>query len=118
MKKLIFLFFISISFISVAQEGYIFSNDQHEQIKKNLSDYKILIKEYDSLNKEFIKLKNLHSQHRCDTINVFRLKKENEDLKKTLLLKEKEIKYKTRMMYHFEWKYIRERKKRKRPTLY
>jgi hypothetical protein len=134
MKRLILLIFVFFPMMSIAQEGYIFSKEQHEQIKKNLDDYKILIKEYDLQSEAFEECKReLYAIQKTQTTeykilklkydslqklhNIAWLLKENQELKLKLELSNKEIKYKTRMMYHFEWKYNQERKKRKKPAL-
>ena len=57
MKFPIFIILFLCSFTLKAQEGYIFTKEQHELIRKNLSDYKILIKQYDFQSAEFEKTK-------------------------------------------------------------
>jgi len=58
MKYLLITFFLLTSFVVNAQDDYIyFTKQQHEQIKRNLDDYKNLIKQYDFQSAEFDKLK-------------------------------------------------------------
>ena len=123
---LIFAFF-TIS--AQAQDGYIFTREQHEQIKKNLYDYKNLIKDYkildhrfDSLKNAFQFLKKLHSGQTIELdelhIKYQSLKRENTDLifytleneklKKQNESLQRELDYKNKALYNYKGKYERE----------
>jgi hypothetical protein len=57
MKTLLFFLFMLFSLTLQAQEGYVFTKEQHDQIRKNLQDYKTLIKDYNFKNKQYDSMK-------------------------------------------------------------
>jgi hypothetical protein len=122
-----------------AQDGYIFTKEQHDQIRKNLADYKILIKDYDDMStkyqhkfdsmsrnfnlmvKEYQFYKELHSKtntefkkyevlYQNSEYENQKLKNQIEILKQKVLNLEPEMARKDRMIIHWKAKYARERK--------
>ena len=131
---LIFFFFFAFGALK-AQDGYVFTKEQHDQIRKNLNDYRILIKDYDnlslsynkythkfdSLNRVFNLYKELHSKtntevrqldllYQSATFENQKLKNQVEILRKKVLDTEPELARKDRMIIHWKRKYYRERK--------
>lgn len=53
MKWIIGIFLMFSGFLTQAQDGYVFTKQQHDEIRKNLQDYKRLIGQFDSLGREF-----------------------------------------------------------------
>lgn len=126
----IFLLFVLFFTVSArAQDGYIFTKTQHEQIKKNLQDYKVLIKDYrvldyrfDSLKSAFQFLKKLHSGQTFELeelqVKYQNLKRENSDLvfytiendklKKLNESLQRELDYKNKSLFDYKRKYERE----------
>lgn len=129
MRWIFFIFSLFFAISVNAQDGYVFTREQHEQIKKNLQDYKILIKDYKVLNHKFDSLKNsfqfLKKLHSGQTIELEQLqikyqslKRENNDLvfyteenkklKEQLFHTEKNLEIKTKDMFKFKRMYERE----------
>ena len=129
MKCLLFVFSIVFGLSAQAQDGYVFTKIQHEQIKKNLQDYKILIKDYKFLDHRYDSLKNafqfLKKQHSNQIIEFEKLQfkyqylkrentdfifytLENEKLKKQNESLKHELDYKNKALYNYKRKYERE----------
>lgn len=53
MKWIIAFLLMFSGFLTQAQDGYVFTKQQHDEIRKNLQDYKRLIGQFDSLDREF-----------------------------------------------------------------
>lgn len=135
MRVLLILLMIFITSVLKAQDGYVFTKEQHDQIRKNLADYKILIKDFDnlsadlnkykykvdSLNRQFALYRELHSKTNAEA-KRFQVLYENSDyenkklknqveiLKKKLLDIEPEMARKDRMVIHWKAKYAHERR--------
>lgn len=130
MKILLIAFFSLLSTILLAQDndGYIFTKEQHEQIKKNLQDYKILIKDYEFKSKQFDSLKLIfeltknkyqvqkfeynkllekYNRINIDHSNLLYLKSENEKLKMEILSLNHELKYKNKSINFYKDKYYK-----------
>lgn len=129
MKWIFFVFSLFYTICTNAQDGYIFTREQHEQIKKNLLDYKSLIKDnkilnhrFDSLKNAFQFLKKLHSGQAIEfqelQIKYQSLKRENADLvfyteeneklKQQLIHTEKNLEIKTKDMFRYKRMYERQ----------
>jgi len=129
MKWILFVFSVLFAICANAQDGYVFTKEQHEQIKKNLQDYRTLIKDYKVLNHRFDSLKNafhfLKKLHSVQTIEFEELKvkyqslkrenadlifytEENKKLKEQLGHTERNLEIKTKDMFKFKRMYERE----------
>jgi len=134
--RYLFIFFFFLLFGAVkAQDGYVFIKEQHDQIRKNLDDCRILIKDYDnlsinfkkyqqkfdSLNRVFLLYKELHAKSNSEvkrldilyqnsTYENQKFKNQVEKKKKKILDTEPEMARKDRMVLHWKAKYYRERK--------
>lgn len=137
MKKLLII--ISLLFFTstgvFAQDGYVFTKEQHAKIKKNLEDYRLLITRFDSLSNAFDNLtkqyKLIVSLRNGDQYEMRQLKLEfenknqeleneknrytflqyqNDLLKKDVNRLEKELKISNRQTIIFKAKYAHERK--------
>ena len=129
MKIILFIISLCFPLLSYAQDGYIFTREQHEQIKRNLQDYKILIKDnkilnhrFDSLKNAFKILKYVHSNKtieleelkekytnlKKENSDVIFLKIENEKLRKNNESLQRELDYKNKSLYNYKGKYERE----------
>lgn len=129
MKWIFFVFSLLFAICANAQDGYVFTREQHEQIKRNLQDYRILIKDYklldhryDSLKNAFQFLKKLHSGQTIEfqelQLKYQSLKRENADLvfyteenrklREQLVHTEKNLDIKTREMFKFKRMYERQ----------
>lgn len=131
MKYLLTILFMLMSFVvNAQQDDYIyFTKQQHEQIKRNLEDYKTLIKQYDFQSAEFDKMKRqfeLIKQLRTnDSEELARYKKmyldlknsdiqlanviaENQKLKLEIDIIDKDRKYKERRMNLYIYRYNKE----------
>jgi chromosome segregation ATPase len=137
MKTIFFLLFLLFSIGLSAQDTdrYIFTKEQHDQIKKNLSDYKILIDQYDGLSENFKKLtqefeivkgkfellKKLRDDH-DNQMRKLQVAYDNaiydnnklllslEELNKKLLAVEPELQRKEKMIYKYKCLYNKELK--------
>lgn len=128
--KLIFFIIFFISFYTAhSQDGFFLTKQQHEQIKANLRDYKVLIVKYDVKSKEFEELKaqyafskklyvDLQYENevlRLKSINAHNLEikiqnLENDKLKLTekILSQQRELDYKNQSLYNYKRKYLKE----------
>lgn len=123
------MLFMLFSVTLQAQDGYIFTKEQHDQIRKNLQDYKILIKDYnfkskqyDSLKLAFQLLKKLHTkqtdefaemaekyrQLRNENVTLTNLVLENGELKKQLEATKRTLDNRTHESFVWKRKYERE----------
>lgn len=130
MKHLLFILFIIIGYSANAQDGFFLTKQQHEQIKANLRDYKVLIIKYEVRSKEFEDLKaqyaftknlyvNLQSENeilRLKSINAHNLEikiqnLENDKLKmaEKISSQQRELEYKNKSLYNYQRKYFKER---------
>lgn len=84
MKYLILLVALFLGQTLYAQvsigDNYIFTKEQHDQIKKNLNDYRELIKSFDKMNEEFKNMKEqfelLKALRNNDQVEINRLTSE------------------------------------------
>ncbi len=129
MKYILFTFFLLISIISKSQEqeGFYLTNQQHVQIKKNLTDYRNLIKKYsviseefEQLKKDYTFLKKLHSNQKIEleelkfkTISIRNqevliqnLENQNKALLDKIASQERVNKIITKSLHYFQSKYL------------
>lgn len=128
MKWFLFTFFIFIGFICMGQDGFYLTNEQHIQLKKNLADYRILIKnyeikseEFDKLTTEYFFLKNLYTEQKLDIETLKKQVIESHNLystninltieNKKLITKvesmQREIGYKNKSLFSYQTKYLK-----------
>lgn len=130
MARYIFLLLFSLlATVSKAQDGFYLTQIQHEQIKKNLADYKSLIVKFDMRSQEFELLKSkfefLQKLRSEDQIEIARLKREDitihnleikvenlegEKLKlnERILAMQVELDYKNKSLNTYKSKYLKE----------
>lgn len=128
--KIILLFVVLLfPFLTMAQDGFYFTREQHDKIRKNLDDYKTLLVQYDFKSEEFEKLKRefefLKQLRSKEVIEYTELKREmidirntniklsnalaeNEKLKKQILLMESDLKHKEKTLFMWKGKYNRQ----------
>lgn len=86
MKWIIALFLAFSGFLCQAQDGYVFTKQQHDEIRKNLQDYKRLIGQFDSLGREFkIMKQNYEFSKALHDNDVIKLQEINIELKKAVV---------------------------------
>jgi hypothetical protein len=131
MKSLLIMLLLLISTALQAQDGFILTKEQHDQIRKNIADYKILIKDYnvqskqlDSVKKAFALYKKLHSiqnneieemklkvqELRIENNRLNNTEYDNTRLKEELESTKRTVEIRTREMFFYKRKYERELK--------
>jgi hypothetical protein len=132
MKYIIFFLFFLSAISGNSQDGFILTKKQHEELRKNLEDYKVLINDYkiqtnefDKLKAEFELLKKLRNSESAELIQLKKdylslnnqkihlenvLENYQNQLKEIEVLKN-EIKRKNSIIITLQGKYYRERNK-------
>jgi hypothetical protein len=121
--------------LSQVKSGYYLTNEQHELLRKDLIDYKLLIERYNIQIQNFEVLKSEYKQQRllntaqqaeldslrsqkienCNLlIKISRLEKEKQDAINLNLSLQRDLKYKTNSLNYYKGKYMKETKKRSR----
>ena len=129
MRFILLFFAILCCTAASAQDGYYLTKEQHEQIKKNLKDYRVLIYNFDDQKREFEKLKSqfelLRKMNSDQSSELMKLKTDNIDIhnlnvkvsnleEEKLKLNEKissllrELEYKNKSLNSYKSKYLKE----------
>jgi len=129
MKYVLLLILFFVVSLAHAQDGYYLTRQQHEQIKKNLRDYRSLIYNFDEQKKEFEKLKSqfelirkLHSskmeeleRFKSDrteisnlNVKISNLEGQNQALVLRINSMQNELDYKNKSLNSYKSKYLRE----------
>lgn len=130
MFKFLVIAFLTVPCIVFSQDKFILTKEQHDELRKNIDDYKVLIKKFDEMKqnfdnlvKEFELTKALKSNQKIEfdkilaqsqlqlnnaDIKYNNLKKQNDDLQMKILTLNKQLEYTVRSSTHWRNKYQKE----------
>lgn len=138
MRKLLTILILFVSNMAIAQitqpvQSYILTKEQHDLLRKNIEDYKVLIQKFDLLNMDFEKMKREYeiikaqknnqsvefrqleldlsaAQLRANNMQIKfdNLKLSYDDLQKKILTMDKQLEHTGRSVSYWQQKYKKE----------